>query len=101
MNKADLIDSVADATDMSKAEAGRALDAVLNGIAGALSQGDSVALVGFGTFNVRERAARMGRNPATGATIQIAASKGVGFKAGKALKDSPVSYTHLQPTRPY
>ena len=71
MNKADLIDSVADATDMSKAEAGRALDAVLNGIAGALSQGDSVALVGFGTFNVRERAARMGRNPATGATIQI------------------------------
>ena len=88
MNKADLIDSVADATDMSKAEAGRALDAVLNGIAGALSQGDSVALVGFGTFNVRERAARMGRNPATGATIQIAASKGGGFKAGKALKDS-------------
>ena len=74
MNKADLIDSVADATDMSKAEAGRALDAVLNGIAGALSQGDSVALVGFGTFNVRERAARMGRNPATGATIQFAAS---------------------------
>ena len=88
MNKADLIDSVADATDMSKAEAGRALDAVLNGIAGALSQGDSVALVGFGTFNVRERAARMGRNPATGATNQIAASKGVGFKAVKALKDS-------------
>ena len=88
MNKADLIDSVADATDMSKAEAGRALDAVLNGIAGSLSQGDSVALVGFGTFNVRERAARMGRNPATGATIQIAASKGEGFKAGKALKDS-------------
>ena len=50
--------------------------------------GDSVALVGFGTFNVRERAARMGRNPATGETIQIAASKGVGFKAGKSLKDS-------------
>ena len=71
MNKADLIDSVADATDMSKAEAGRALDAVLNGIAGALSQGDSVALVGFGTFNVRERAARMGRNPATGATCLL------------------------------
>ena len=88
MNKADLIDSVADATDMSKAEAGRALDAVLNGIAGALSQGDSVALVGFGTFNVRERAARMGRNPATGATIQIAASKTPGFKAGKQFKDA-------------
>ena len=88
MNKADLIDSVADATDISKAEAGRALDAVLNGIAGALSQGDSVALVGFGTFNVRERAARMGRNPQTGASIQIQASKSVGFKAGKALKES-------------
>ena len=88
MNKADLIDSVAESTDMSKAEAGRALDAVLDGISGALSSGDSVALVGFGTFNVRERAARMGRNPATGETIQIAASKGVGFKAGKSLKDS-------------
>ena len=88
MNKADLIDSVADSTDMSKAEAGRALDAVLDGISGALSGGDQVALVGFGTFLVRERAARMGRNPATGETIQIAASKGVGFKAGKSLKDS-------------
>ena len=61
---------------------------VLDSISGALSNGDSVALVGFGTFNVRERAARMGRNPATGETIQIAASKGVGFKAGKSLKDS-------------
>ena len=84
MNKADLIDSVADSTDMSKAEAGRALDAVLDGISGALSNGDQVALVGFGTFLVRERAARMGRNPQTGASIQIAASKGVGFKPGKA-----------------
>ena len=83
MNKAELIESVADATDTSKAEASRTLDAVLDSIAG-----DSVALVGFGTFNVRERAARMGRNPATGETIQIAASKGVGFKAGKSLKDS-------------
>ena len=71
MNKADLIDSVADSTDMSKAEAGRALDAVLDGISGALSNGDQVALVGFGTFLVRERAARMGRNPQTGASIQI------------------------------
>ena len=62
MNKADLIDSVAESTDMSKAEAGRALDAVLDGISGALSNGDQVALVGFGTFLVRERAARMGRN---------------------------------------
>ena len=88
MNKAELIEAVADATDTSKAEARRTLDAVLDSIAGALSNGDSVALVGFGTFNVRERAARMGRNPATGETIQIAASKGVGFKAGKSLKDS-------------
>ena len=88
MNKADLIDSVADSTDMSKAEAGRALDAVLDGMSGALSNGDQVALVGFGTFLVRERAARMGRNPQTGASIQIAASKGVGFKPGKALKES-------------
>ena len=88
MNKAELIEAVADATDTSKAEASRTLDVVLDSIAGALSKGDSVALVGFGTFNVRERAARMGRNPATGETIQIAASKGVGFKAGKSLKDS-------------
>ena len=88
MNKAELIEAVADATDTSKAEASITLDAVLDSIAGALSKGDSVALVGFGTFNVRERAARMGRNPATGETIQIAASKGVGFKAGKSLKDS-------------
>ena len=88
MNKAELIEAVADATDTSKAEASRTLDAELDSNAGALSNGDSVALVGFGTFNVRERAARMGRNPATGETIQIAASKGVGFKAGKSLKDS-------------
>ena len=87
MNKAELIEAVADATDTSKAEASRTLDAVLDSISGALSKGDSVALVGFGTFNVRERAARMGRNPQTGATMQIAASKVPGFKAGKALKD--------------
>jgi DNA-binding protein HU-beta len=71
VNKAELIESVADATDTSKAEASRTLDAVLDSIAGALSNGDSVALVGFGTFNVRERAARMGRNPATGETIRL------------------------------
>jgi DNA-binding protein HU-beta len=88
VNKADLIDSVADSTDMSKAEAGRALDAVLDGISGALSNGDQVALVGFGTFLVRERAARMGRNPQTGESIQIKASNTPGFKAGKALKDA-------------
>ena len=88
MNKAQLIDAVASATDSSKADAGRAVDATLSAIAGSLASGDSVACVGFGTFNVRHRAARMGRNPQTGASIQIAASKSVGFKAGKALKES-------------
>ena len=73
--------------DMSKAEAGRAVDAVLGSVGDALGNGDSVSLVGFGTFSVRHRAARMGRNPQTGATMQIAASKVPGFKAGKALKD--------------
>ena len=88
MNKAQLIDSVAAATDMSKADAGRAVDATLSAVAGSLASEDSVALVGFGTFNVRHRAARMGRNPQTGESIQIQASKSVGFKAGKALKES-------------
>tara|TARA_B100000579_G_scaffold72068_2_gene55109 strand:- start:2056 stop:2325 length:270 start_codon:yes stop_codon:yes gene_type:complete len=88
VNKAQLIDSVAAATDMSKADAGRAVDATLSAIAGSLASEDSVALVGFGTFNVRHRAARMGRNPQTGESIHIQASKSVGFKAGKALKES-------------
>ena len=88
MNKAQLTDAVAAATDSSKAEAGRAVDATLSAIGSALAGGDSVSLVGFGTFNVRHRAARMGRNPQTGASIQIQASKSVGFKAGKALKES-------------
>ena len=88
MNKAQLTEAVAAATDVSKAEAGRAVEATLSAIAGSLAGDDSVSLVGFGTFNVRNRAARMGRNPQTGAAIQIKASKSVGFKAGKALKDS-------------
>ena len=88
MNKAQLTDAVAAATDSSKAEAGRAVEATLSAIGRALAGGDSVSLVGFGTFNVRHRAARMGRNPQTGASIQIQASKSVGFKAGKALKQS-------------
>ena len=88
MNKAQLTDAVAAATDSSKAEAGRAVEATLSAIGSALSGGDSVSLLGFGTFNVRHRAARMGRNPQTGASIQISASKSVGFKAGKALKES-------------
>ena len=87
MNKSDLVDAVAGRADMSKAEAGRAVDAVLGSVGDALGNGDSVSLVGFGTFSVRHRAARMGRNPQTGATMHIAASKVPGFKAGKALKD--------------
>ena len=87
MNKSDLVDAVAGRADMSKAEAGRAVDAVLGSVGDALGNGDSVSLVGFGTFSVRHREARMGRNPQTGAAMQIAASKVPGFKAGKALKD--------------
>jgi len=87
MNKQDLIDSIGSAADLSKAAAGRALDAVLESITQALKKGEDVTIVGFGTFGVSQRAARTGRNPQTGAPIQIAASKNVRFKAGKALKD--------------
>ncbi|MEW7978554.1 MAG: HU family DNA-binding protein [gamma proteobacterium symbiont of Phacoides pectinatus] len=88
MNKTDLIDAMADAADISKAAAGRALDGMVEAISEALKSGDQVTIVGFGSFSVRERAARTGRNPQTGATIQIAASKSPAFKAGKALKDA-------------
>ena len=88
MNKAELIDAIAASAGLSKADAGKALDATLATVTGALKGGDSVSLVGFGTFQVKERAARTGRNPQTGATIQIAAAKVPGFKAGKALKDA-------------
>lgn len=88
MNKSELIDLIAESTDISKAKAGAALDAVVSGITGALKKGDTVSLVGFGTFSVKSRAARTGRNPQTGATIQIKASKVPGFKAGKALKEA-------------
>ncbi len=84
MNKAELIDAVAEAADLSKASATRWLDAVIDNITGALKSDDQVTLVGFGTFVVRSRAARAGRNPQTGETIQIKASKCPGFKAGKA-----------------
>ena len=86
MNKSQLIDKIADGADISKAAAGRALDAFIDAVGEALKEGDQVALVGFGTFAVRERAARSGRNPQTGATIEIAAGKVPAFKAGKALK---------------
>ncbi len=88
MNKTDLIDSIAAAADISKASANRALDAALEGIREALVNGDQVALVGFGTFTVKERAARQGRNPQTGEVIQIKASKIPSFKAGKTLKEA-------------
>ena len=88
MNKAELINAIADHADLYKADAGRALDAVTDQIKRALKKGDDVSLVGFGTFVVRKRAARSGRNPRTGATIKIKASKVPAFKAGKALKDA-------------
>jgi len=88
MNKGDLIEAVAGSTDMSKADSGRAVDAVIEAITKALKKGGTVSLVGFGTFTVKKRAARQGRNPRTGEAIQIKASKVPGFKAGKALKDA-------------
>jgi DNA-binding protein HU-beta len=88
VNKSELIDLIAESADISKAKAGAALDAVVSGVTGALKKGDTVSLVGFGTFSVKSRAARTGRNPQTGATIQIKASKVPGFKAGKALKEA-------------
>jgi len=88
VNKADLVDAIADSADLSKAAASRALDSVINSITDALKDGDQVSLVGFGTFTVKDRAARTGRNPQTGQPIEIAAAKVPGFKAGKALKDA-------------
>ena len=88
MNKAELIDAIADSADLSKAAASRALDSAIDSITKALKKGDTVTLVGFGTFSVRKRAARTGRNPRTGESIKIKASKVPGFKAGKALKDA-------------
>ncbi len=88
MNKADLVQAVVTATDMSKAEATRAIDAVLDSISDALKKNDQVTLIGFGTFSVRERAARVGRNPRTKEPIDIKAANVPSFKAGKALKDA-------------
>jgi DNA-binding protein HU-beta len=88
MNKSDLVSAIADESGLSKADAARALEATTSAISGALSSGGSVAITGFGSFLVRSRAARSGRNPQTGATIQISASKVPAFKAGKLLKES-------------
>jgi len=88
MNKSELVDSIARESGLTKADSQRALNATLDVITNALAEGDTVSLIGFGTFLVRERAARTGRNPATGETIQIKASKTPAFKAGKAFKDA-------------
>jgi DNA-binding protein HU-beta len=88
MNKQEFVSAVAESAELSKTDAARAVDAVIDTIKKALKKGDTVSLVGFGTFVVRKRAARTGRNPATGATIKIKASKNPSFKAGKALKDA-------------
>ena len=88
MNKADFVAAVADAAELSKTDAANAVDSMVSVITKALKKGDTVTLVGFGTFQVRKRAARQGRNPKTGETIKIKASKNPAFKAGKALKDA-------------
>lgn len=88
MNKSELIDMIADESDVSKAAASRALDAMISGVTQSLLKGDQVTLVGFGTFSVRDRAPRTGRNPQTGESIQIKAAKVPVFKAGKAFKDA-------------
>ncbi len=88
MNKSELIDAMAAKSGMKKTECTAALDAFIEAVSGALKQGDQVTLVGFGTFLVREREARTGRNPRSGETIEISASRLPSFKAGKGLKDA-------------
>jgi len=88
VTKTDLIDTVAGLAGLSKEDASKAVNGTIQAITDALKSGDQVSLVGFGSFAVKERAARQGRNPQTGATIQIKASKQPSFKAGKALKDA-------------
>ncbi|MGB4672465.1 MAG: HU family DNA-binding protein [Azovibrio sp.] len=88
MNKSELIDAIAAEADISKAAAGRALDATVAAVTQALQEGEMLTLVGFGSFYIGERAARSGRNPRTGATIKIKSAKVPKFRAGKALKDA-------------
>jgi DNA-binding protein HU-beta len=88
MNKGDLIEAIAKGADLSKADADRALNATLDAITKTLKKGDKVTIPGFGTFSVTKRAARTGRNPATGETIKIKAKKNAKFKAGSALSDA-------------
>lgn len=88
MNKGELIEAVAAAADLTKADATKAVEAFVDTVTRTLKRGDQVAIIGFGSFSVKSRAARQGRNPKTGATIDIPASRVPGFKAGKALKDA-------------
>ena len=88
MKKVELVEAVAKAAGLTKADAGRAIDATLDEIKKALAKGDKIPLVGFGTFAVSKRSAREGRNPRTGETVKIAARNAVTFKAGAALKDA-------------
>ncbi|RUM54032.1 MAG: DNA-binding protein HU [Methylococcus sp.] len=88
MNKNELINAIAEESGLVKADAGRALDATISVVTEALKSGGSVSLIGFGTFSVKRREARTGRNPQTGETINIAAANVPGFKAGKGLKDA-------------
>ncbi|XUO88794.1 HU family DNA-binding protein [Halomonas sp. KM072] len=88
MNKSELIEAIAASADIPKAAATRALDAMVKSVTDSLKKGESVSLVGFGTFAIKERAARTGRNPQTGQPIEISAAKVPSFKAGKALKDA-------------
>lgn len=88
MNKGQLIDKIAESADLSKADAGRALDAMIETITETLTQKEEVSLIGFGKFSTKERAARTGRNPQTGAEIQIEAATVASFKSGKSLKDA-------------
>ena len=88
MNKSELIAKIAEKSGLNQKDAGKALDGLTQAVSDALANGEDVTLVGFGTFSVKERAARTGRNPQTGEEIQIAASKAPVFKAGKALKDA-------------
>lgn len=88
MNKGDLINKIAEDANLTKAQAGEALNSVINAISAAVKKGDKVTLIGFGTFSVSSRPARTGRNPQTGATIKIAAKSSVKFKAGKELTDA-------------
>ncbi|WP_294034572.1 HU family DNA-binding protein [uncultured Moraxella sp.] len=88
MNKSELVNSIAESAGLTKEQAAKAVQAFTESVQGALQRGDDVVLVGFGTFSVKERAARTGRNPKTGETLEIAASKVPSFKAGKGLKDA-------------